>query len=137
MHSLHREKWHPGEYSNWFIENLLKPGRDEVQAPGSLATEAPLDVRHELPPDVLEAVHTEGALLTGLAGDVALTGVRRAEHGEHHVVLRRHAEVGRQVGAGLAHIGRLEENISSKQTFLHIISIIIDGHHNLKRRFMI
>ena len=104
-----REIWDRGEYSDWFIEIfiLLAPGRYEVQASCSLSTETPLDVGHELPPDVLEAVHTEGALLAGLAGDVALAGVRAAEHGEHDVVLGRHAEVSRQVRAGLAHVGRL------------------------------
>ena len=102
-----------GEYSDWFIEIfiLIAPGRYKVQASSSLATETPLDVGHELPPDVLQAVHTQGALLAGLAGDVALTGVRAAEHGEHHVVLGRHTEVRGQVGAGLPHVGSLWERI--------------------------
>ena len=98
---------------------MLKPGRDEVQAPGSLATEAPLDVRHELPPDVLEAVHTEGALLAGLAGDVPLAGVRAAEHGEHDVVLGGHSEVRGQVRAGLPNVGSLGGRIWVKNRILH------------------
>ena len=104
-----RDILYRGEYSDWFIEIfiLLAPGRYEVQASSSLATETPLDVGHELPPDVLEAVHTEGALLAGLAGDVALAGVRAAEHGEHDVVLGRHTEVRGQVRAGLPDIGSL------------------------------
>ena len=104
-----RDKSDRGEYSDWFIEIFIlnPPGRYEVQAPSSLSTETTLDVGHELPPDVLQAVHTEGALLAGLAGDVPLAGVRAAEHGEHDVVLGRHAEVRGQVGAGLPNIGSL------------------------------
>ena len=104
-----REISHRGEYSDWFIEIfiLITPGRYEVQASRSLSTETPLDVGHELPPDVLQTVHTQGALLAGLAGDVALAGVGAAEHGEHDVVLGRHPEVGGQVRAWLANVGSL------------------------------
>ena len=104
-----REILDHGEYSDWFIEIfiLIAPGRYEVQPSSSLSTETPLDVGHELPPDVLQAVHTEGALLAGLAGDVPLAGVRAAEYGEHDVVLGRHTEVRGQVGAWLPNIGSL------------------------------
>ena len=88
--------------------NIFKPRRYEVQTPRPFSTEAPLDIRHELPPDILEAVDTESAVLAGLAGDVPLAGVRAAEHGEHDVVLGRHPEVCRQVGARFAHVGGLK-----------------------------
>ena len=97
----------------------IAPGRYEVQPSCSLATEAPLDVGHELPPDVLEAVHTEGALLAGLAGDVPLAGVRAAEHGEHDVVLGGHSEVRGQVRAGLPNVGSLGGRIWVKNRILH------------------
>ena len=87
-----------------------KPRGDEVQAPGALAAEAPLDVGHELAADVLEAVDAERGVPARLARDVALAGVRRGEHGEHDVVLRRHPEVRGQVRAGLAHVGGLERD---------------------------
>ena len=86
------------------------PRGDEVQAPGALAAEAPLDVGHELAADVLEAVDAERGVPARLARDVALAGVRRGEHGEHDVVLRRHPEVRGQVRAGLAHVGGLERD---------------------------
>ena len=86
------------------------PRGDEVQAPGALAAEAPLDVGHELAADVLEAVDAERGVPARLARDVALAGVRRGEHGEHDVVLRRHPEVCGQVRAGLAHVGGLERD---------------------------
>ena len=89
---------------------LNKPRGDEVQAPGALAAEAPLDVGHELAADVLEAVDAERGVPARLARDVALAGVRRGEHGEHDVVLRRHPEVRGQVRAGLAHVGGLERD---------------------------
>ena len=120
-----------GEYSDWFIEIFIlsAPGRYEVQAPSSLSTETPLDVGHELPPDVLEAVHTEGALLAGLAGDVPLAGVRAAEHGEHDVVLGGHSEVRGQVRAGLPNVGSLGGRIWVKIQFYTEISVMvmIDG----------
>ena len=89
---------------------LYKPRGDEVQAPGALAAEAPLDVGHELAADVLEAVDAERGVPARLARDVALAGVRRGEHGEHDVVLRRHPEVRGQVRARLAHVGGLERD---------------------------
>ena len=121
--------------------NIFQPGRYEVQASCTFTTEAPLDIGHELPPDVLEAVDTQSAVLAGLAGDVPLTGVGTAEHGEHDVVLGSDPEVCREVGARFPHVGRLE-GIFYENKHLHfahnfiLISIIIEGHHNLKRRFM-
>ena len=92
------------------LHSIYAPRGDEVQAPGALAAEAPLDVGHELAADVLEAVDAERGVPARLARDVALTGVRRGEHGEHDVVLRRHPEVRGQVRAGLAHVGGLERD---------------------------
>lgn len=89
---------------------LHAPRGYEVQAPGALAAEAPLDVGHELAADVLEAVDAERGVPARLARDVALAGVRCGEHGEHDVVLRRHPEVRGQVRAGLAHVGGLERD---------------------------
>ena len=89
---------------------LHAPRGYEVQAPGALAAEAPLDVGHELAADVLEAVDAERRVPARLARDVALAGVRCGEHGEHDVVLRRHPEVRGQVRAGLAHVGGLERD---------------------------
>ena len=89
---------------------LYAPRGYEVQAPGALAAEAPLDVGHELAADVLEAVDAERGVPARLARDVALAGVRCGEHGEHDVVLRRHPEVRGQVRAGLAHVGGLERD---------------------------
>ena len=89
---------------------LYAPRGYEVQAPGALAAEAPLDVGHELAADVLEAVDAERRVPARLARDVALAGVRCGEHGEHDGVLRRHPEVRGQVRAGLAHVGGLERD---------------------------
>ena len=97
------------------------PWWDKIQSTSTFTAETSLDVWHELPPDVLEAVDAEGGVPAGLAGDVPLAGVGRAEHREHHVVLRRHAQVGRQVWPGLANIGSL------KQTSLLITSGIRMG----------
>ena len=88
----------------------MLPWGDEVEASVSLAAEAPLDVGHELAADVLEAVDTQRGVLAGLAGDVALAGVRGGEHGEHDIVLSSHAQVCRQVRAGFANIGRLQSH---------------------------
>ena len=102
--------------------NMFKPRRYEVQTPRPLSTEAPLDIGHKLPPDVLEAVHTEGALLAGLAGDVPLAGVRAAEHREHDVVLGGDPEVCRQVGARFAHVGGLKEIFHEKRDLQRTLS---------------
>ena len=127
-----REILDRGEYSDWFIEIfiLITPGRYEVQASRSLSTETTLDVGHELPPDVLEAVHTEGALLAGFAGDVPLAGVWAAEDGEHDVVLGGHSEVRGQVRAGLPNVGGLGGENLGKNIILHrniCYMVVIDG----------
>lgn len=84
-------------------------GGDEVEPATAVAAEALLDVLHELAPDRLERVDAERAGVCGLAGHLALAVVALGEDGEQHVVLRVDAQVGRQVGARLAHVRRLHQ----------------------------
>lgn len=80
----------------------------EVESSVSLSAETSLDVGHELAPDVLEAVDTQGGVLAGLAGDVSFAGVRSGEHGEHDVVLGSDSKISGQIRAGLTNIGGLQ-----------------------------